>query len=254
MSTAPILSANVTPSYTTPLLDSITVQHGPRDLLGRFFLAADQAARDAGVDLQLNTDLSSLIQTNSAWADVWGTPIVPIFDPADSVLSAANSFWISGHDRRGKVVATQAARFLDLTGTTLSEAMTSLRLFYADPAPQRAGGARCQVECPSAQAITGRVVYSGGGWFHPDYRGRGLSRILPRISRNLAYTRWESDMTVSMVKTALIEKGVHRSYGYTRQEPRIRLTGAHRDDIDFHLVWMDTEEMLADTAAYTATT
>ncbi len=181
---------------------------------------------------------------------VWGAPMVPIFDPAHSNLSEENSFWISGHDADGTVVATQAARLLDLSQSNVADELRSMRLFFADPAPHLAAGARCDVACPPAEAISGQVVYSGGGWYHPKFRGCGLSRILPRISRALAHTQWNSDYTFSVVETVLVEKNVYRSYGYTNHSPRITLAGSYREDLDLELIWMPTQDMLDDMSSY----
>ena len=233
-----------------PLLDQIELRYGPAAQLGRFFLLADQAAYDRGVHLQLHTDLGSLIAANRQMQSVWGAPMVPIFDPAHSQLSPANSFWISGHDDSGTIVATQAARFFDMTGSCAAAELASMRLFFADPQRHQAAGARCIVDCPAARDVTGRVVYSGGGWYHPKFRGCGLSRILPRISRALAYTQWDSEYTFSVVETVLIEKNVYRSYGYTSHSPSIRLIGSYREDMELELIWMNSREMLADMASY----
>ena len=236
--------------FGTPLLDQIDLRYGPAAQLGRFFLLADQAAYDRGVHLQLHTDLGSLIAANRQMQSVWGAPMVPIFDPAHSQLSPANSFWISGHDDSGAIVATQAARFFDMTGSSAAAELASLRLFFAEPEPHQAAGARCIVDCPAASELTGRVVYSGGGWYHPKFRGCGLSRILPRISRALAYTQWDSEYTFSVVETVLIEKNVYQSYGYSRHSPSIRLTGSYREDLELELIWMPRQEMLADMVRY----
>ncbi len=234
------------------LLDRISIQHGPAALLGRFFLAADQAARDRGLSLRLHADLHSLVETNHQLRAEWGAPIVPVFNPNHSDLSAANSFWISGHDHTGQVVATQAARLFDMADTNVAAELTSLRLFYAAPQAHLASGSRCDVQCPAASRISGRVVYSGGGWYHPTYRGCGLSKILPRISRALAYAKWKSDFTISLLETILVEKKVYQSYGYTNHDPLITLSG-YREPLQLHLIWMQQAEMLEDLARYVAT-
>jgi hypothetical protein len=181
-------------------------------------------------------------------------PVVTIFDPAYSDLSPENAFWISGHDETGTIVATQAARLLDMTGSTVEQEFTSMRPFFAAPEKHLAAGTRCLVDCPPANDITGRVVYSGGAIYHPKVRGCGLSRILPRISRALAHSIWDSEYTISVLETVLIAKNVHLSYGYTQHSKSIRLRGINRGDLDFDLVWMPTREMLEDLAVYTSET
>jgi hypothetical protein len=236
------------------LLDQIELKHGPSALLGRFFLVAEQAARDRGVHLRLHTDMASLVETYPNVLPGRSLPVLSTFDPAHNDLSPANAFWISGHDDSGTVVATQAARLLDMTQSTVERELVSMRLFFAAPEKHLAAGARCLVDCPPATEITGRVVYSGGAIYHPKVRGCGLSRILPRISRALAYSIWDSEYTISTVETALIAKNVHLSYGYTRHSELVSLRGTDRGAMDFELLWMPTREMLEDVAIYTSET
>jgi hypothetical protein len=238
-------------SHAKRLPDQITLDKGPVQLLGRFLLQADKAVFDRGIRLSLHQDFERLRAVNESARASWGK-LVPIFNPEHSDLDPGNSFWISGTNAHGEVVATQAARFLPLGASSLKAELCSLRLFYRAPGPHLASGERCEVLAPSAERITGRVVFSGGGWYHPSCRGTGLSSILPRISRAYAHSRWESDYTVSMVEPVLTEKGVVRSYGYSNIEPMIRFLGSFRGDLDLHLIWMETGEMLQDLEAWVA--
>ena len=245
----------VLPSFAgATLLDQIELRHGPIALLGRFFLLAEQAARNRGVSLRLHTDMASLAEIYPTVMPGRRLPVLPIFDPAYSELSLKNAFWISGHDESGAVVATQAARLFDMTQSTVEREFVSLRPFFAAPEQHLAAGMRCLVDCPPATEITGRVVYSGCAIYHPKVRGQGISRILPRISRALAHSIWNSDYTISLVENVLVEKKVHVSYGYTRHCKSIKLRGTNRGDVDFELVWMPTSEMLEDLGSYTSET
>ena len=58
-----------------------------------------------------------------------------------------------------------------------------------DPETQALPDETCNVTAEATKFVKGRVVFSGGGWYRPDYRKRWLSGILPRISRAYAYTR-----------------------------------------------------------------
>ena len=235
-----------------PLLDAITVRHGPTRDLARFFLIADAAAREVGVTLRLHGTLHGLIEANEAFGDSWA-PLVPTLDPRLSDMSPENSFWMSGHDSGGRLVATQAARLLDLSRSHLDEELRSMRLLYADPSPVLNKGARISVEGDAAIAaarICGRTAYSGGGWYHPDFRGRGLSSILPRISRSLALTRWDTAYTMSLVEPVLTSKGVPGRYGYSHVETGIALKNTYRGDMELHLMWMDREYLTRDLHDY----
>jgi hypothetical protein len=230
------------------LPDQITVDHGPRELLGRFFLEADLAARSRGVYLHLHADLEGLVELNRRMAN-WGS-LTPIFRPEFGLVKLDSAFWIEGRTAAGEVVATQAARFYQWPESNIAEEFGSLRAFYAEPAPHRAAGETWTVTAPCASRIAGRVVFSGAGWYRPDFRGTGLSSILPRISRAYAFTRWNSDVTISMVDPVLTRKGVVRSYGYSRVEKEVKLTASFRGDTSFDLVWMPRDEMLADLETY----
>src|SRR5215813_2931016 len=124
-----VRSANVA---QRPLLSDITVEHGPVDLLGRLFLKADTAARRRGVTLSF-APMQDLMDVNRANPETW-RPLLPLFDPACGGITDDNSFCILGHNAKGEVVATQAARLYDWADTSFHEEASSLRLFYAEPA------------------------------------------------------------------------------------------------------------------------
>lgn len=226
------------------LLDQITIEHGPASLLGRFFLVADAAARRQGLYLSF-ASFDELAEANRRNRDTW-KPLFSVFDPANGTLTPENSFCLLGRNRQGEVVATQAARLYAWDESNFADEITSLRLFYPDPARQARPGERCTVTAPSAHRITGRVVFSGGGWYRPDYRKRDLATILPRISRALAYTRWKSDFTMSLMAKSVVDGGMAARCGYTNVEYAVDLNGCTMGDICFALVWMKAEQMLND--------
>lgn len=230
---------------------ALQVDHGPASLLGRFFLWADSAARAKDVTLSFAT-LDDLVVANRGNRDTW-LPLIPIFDPAMGGITAETGFVLLGRNSAGEVVATQAARLYEWPTTCFHDEAASLRMFYADPAPALARGERCEVTAPSAKAITGRVVFSGAGWYRPDYRGRGLATLLPRISRAYAYTRWCSDCTVSMFADPVLAGGMAQRCGYTNVEAAsVSLVDSPMGTVRFALVWMGTDETISDLAAVLA--
>lgn len=246
------LKTQILQARTQRLPDQITLRHGPREQLGRFFLEADKAARDRGVFLSLSTDFELLREVNRMNLKHWyGLP--PTFDSHYSGIDASKGFWLIGRNAEGEIISTQAAHCFDLRDSNLAEAISSLRLFYADPETMRHDGERCAITAPSAAEISGHVVYSGCTWIHPEYRRRHLAVILPRISRALAYTKWDTDFTISFVSTKLVEMGVAAAYGYRRVEPAMDWynspVGEHYQGT---LVWMPRDEMLADMAQFAA--
>src|SRR6185436_12947507 len=95
--------SQTSPPRPRPLLSDITVEHGPVDLLGRFFLKADTAARQRGVTLEFGT-FRELLQVNAENQDTW-KPITSMYDPryCPRGLEPERAFCILGRDARGEV-------------------------------------------------------------------------------------------------------------------------------------------------------
>jgi hypothetical protein len=230
------------------LFSQITVDHGPAGLLGRLFLKAEQAARDRGVELSFAT-MQELAEVNRKNRVSW-VPLFSGFDPALNRFSEHDTLCIFGRNEHGEVVATQAARLYDWPNTNYREEAISLRLLYSDPDRSKLPNEHCEVTAVAARGLTGRIVYSGGAWYRPDYRGRGLVEILPRIARALAYTRWNADCTVTMMAEALVRKGVARRTGHKNIEWDVRFINTRSGTIRFALLWTKREEMLEDLEAF----
>jgi predicted nucleic acid-binding Zn ribbon protein len=227
---------------------SLRIMHGPAGLLGRFFLWADTAARDRGVTLSF-ASLQDLVDVNKANSESW-RPLVPIFYPGLGGITSETGIVILGRDRDGQVVATQAARLYDWSETTLRDEAASLRMFYGDPEVAIARGDRCEITAPVAKAIAGRVVFSGAGWYRRDFRNKGLATILPRISRAYAFTRWNTDFTISIMADGVVAGGMAERCGYTNVEhSSVEFVASPMGALGGALVWMQSEELLADLAA-----
>lgn len=229
------------------LLDQITLLHGPHDLLGRFFLIADTAARDQGVRLRLRGDFDALVALNRRHRDSWPA-LAPVFDPEFSNLRFDSAFWLEAIDENDEAVATHAARFFDWEHTTLAAELRSMRAFYEDPVPRIAVGESIEVEAPSAALIRGRVAYGGAVWVRPDFRGRGLAALMPRISRAYAYSRWDTACTWGLVEHKTHAKGLVRANGPYEVEESVLLRMAFRGDLPLLLMWMSRDAMLSDVA------
>jgi hypothetical protein len=226
----------------------LKVKYGPVGLLGRFFLWADTAVRDRGVTLSFGS-LQDLVDANKANADTW-RPLVPVFDEALGGATPETAFVLIGRNKDGEVVATQAARIYDWSKTSLKDEASSLRMFYADPDAAFARQDRCEITAPIAEKITGRVAFSGGIWYRRDFRGKDLGTILPRISRAYALTRWNTDFTIGMMGDAVVAGGLAERAGYTKIERNcIELVASPLGAMRCGLIWMQSDELLADLAA-----
>jgi hypothetical protein len=235
----------------TPFLEGITINHGPRSLLGRFFLLADQAARTRGITLEFSS-MDELVRINRLNASTW-RPILPHYDAQYGGIHSDNAFCIVGRNKDGEAVATQAARFYDWAQTSLMEEGSTLRLFYPQPSLMAQRQEKCMITAPHAGSITGRVAFTGAAWYRPDYRGRDLAAVLPRIARAHAFAKWCTDCNITFIAERLVETGLAQRCGYTKVEFAVELEnfaiGAYRGA----LVWMEKAEMLDDLSSFAAT-
>ncbi len=253
----PALAAPSTRSFAVPLLDAITVEHGPADLLGQFFALADGAFRDRGLKLAFCNDFSILRAVNEANRDSW-YPLIPAYDPRGGA-GPENAYFFLAYDDE-EIVATVVGRVHDMPDG-FGEHCRSLRLMYDDPT-KAAAGESCTLLDEAAEVasgIRGCVVFSGGGWCKPGKaRGRGLASLLARLSRAYALSRFGTDWTVSTVRRAHIPGGLVRAYGYTRLAFEFRWRspaspGAPTSAADpLALVYMPREELLSDMATFAA--
>jgi hypothetical protein len=231
--------------------EELRVQFGPTHELGAFFLQGDRALSEMGVRLYVSHDLRRLFEVNRRHLDSWA-PLMPAFDPTRCDLESDGSFMFELRDQAGDIVATQVSRRIDLTGTTLKSELEQLRLFYRDPASQAAPAERIEVTSAKAAALTGRIALTGGLWYRPDWRGRGLSRVLPRMTRAFAYTSWGIDCAISFVEQSAIDHGIITQYGLPDTEPWIRIRDSYRSAVDLLLTWRHGEDIADDVLGYIA--
>jgi hypothetical protein len=233
---------------TTSLLRTLTTKHGPIDLLGRFFLRADTAARARGVTLSF-ASLEELIEVNEQNRDSW-LPLFPTYDTRHNTIAPDEAFCILGRDRNGKAVAAHAGRLFNLKLGNFHDLAASLRLMYEHPDRSKRSGESCDVTARAAGSIKGCVVFSGAAWYHPDYRGRQLSTILPLLSRAYAFTHWNVDYIVAMMSEGVVKGGMTLRTGYTNIDWDIRVTNSPLGNVRFAFMWMQPPQLVADVAKF----
>jgi GNAT superfamily N-acetyltransferase len=227
------------------LLDEVTVRHGPQQLIARFLIAANREMRARGISLRLKRNLDELIAFNQRNQEHWYR-LAPLFDPAFNEIREDEAYWIAGYDRSGDIVVVHAARFFDWTGTDLGVEFAGLRLWYKEPERWRRPGEICTITGPAAAIVTGRCAYLGSMWFRPDFRGRGLSRLLPRINRAIALAQWGIDFNFSFIEPFVVTTGLIEQYGFSRHAPGVAFRNGPKGDMDMHVMWMPRAELVAD--------
>ena len=212
-----------------------------------FFVRVTEQLAQRGLHLAFEP-FDVLVKANHENRDTW-RPLIPLFDPTYG-LETSDGFVIVGRNPDGDVVATQAARFYDWAAKSFKSEAENLRLFYRHPQSSRQPGETCTVSSRNAERVSGRVVFSGGGWYRRDYRKQWLSGLLPRLSRAYALTRWNSQYTISIMAEAVVDGGMARRCGYTNIEYSVDLRGGPVGDVRCALVWMDTEQLIEDLVAF----
>ncbi len=224
-------------------MSKFDIMHGETNEIKSFLRKAIGAVSARGLRLSFEP-LDELARVNAANRESW-RPLIPLFDTQHGIASD-RAFCLVGRNIEGEIVATQAARVYDWQSTNFQDEAQSLRLFYARPENSKLANETCEVTAPNARNITGQVVFSGGGWYRPDYRKQWLSGLLPRISRVLAHAHWGSNFTISIMAEAVINGGMAARCGYTNVEYAVMLRGGPVGDVRCALVWMATQQLQSD--------
>ena len=237
---------NLTPPNDLRLPDALTIEHGPRALLARFVLEGDKLARAMGIRLRLRHDFQNFLTLNEfeVARGNW-YPLVVIFQPGHGGLSAKNAYWISGETDDGEIVVTQAGRVYYWPETTLAEEAHDM--FYGG---RTDATGPCIVKAADASKITGVVFFGGAVWVRPDFRGLGLSKLMPRLGRAFAAARWPIDWGISLVKPALVDGGVAVGYGYKHESRSLFFPGHQLGNLEVVLVYISRDEAYDDLATF----
>jgi hypothetical protein len=236
-----LIYPNIVPENNLRLPDALTIKHGPAPLLSRFVLEGDKAVREKGIRLRLRHDFEELVYVNKQQTSRgnWFR-LVNMFNPQYSDLTPENSYWISGEDDRGEIAVTQAGRVYYWPESTLEH--EARLMFYGG----RDEGQRCIVAAEDAKLIRGVVFYGGSVWVRPDFRGRRLSELLPRLGRAYALARWPVDWGISFVAPTLVEKGIAAGYGYKHSSYSITFPASPWGELEVVLVSLSAAEAYED--------
>ncbi len=230
-------------------LQELTLQHGPRDLLGRFFLRAVEEVRERGVELSFAT-FEDLTRVNEANRSSW-IPLFPTFDPRFSTLTAENSFCLMGRNSAGEIVSTQAGRLFDFGSSNLARSCETMQFLYDDPRGQALPDESCEVTAASAFQIKGRATFIGGLWYRPDIRSLGLSPLMARIGRMYAYTRWLPDFSTAMISDANRKLRPAES-GHANVDWEVILKNSRLGSVRMALIWSSGDWILQDMTQFLA--
>jgi hypothetical protein len=237
----------LSPSPRGNLLTNVKVQYGPVDVIGRFLLLGEEEAWQRGVSLSFAT-FDELLAVNEQNRASW-RPLIGMFDPRLGMLDRSSSYCILGRNSIGDVVSAQAARVYEWPTTSFYAEATSLRFIYKDPERNKRPGEGIEVTAKEAHELRGRVVLAGAGWYRHDYRGTGLSTVLPRVSRACALTLWDPACVMTLMATPVFQGGFASRGGFTHSASAVHWTNSSLGDLDLVLAWITTEEAISDLVA-----
>lgn len=163
-------------------------------------------------------------------------------DPKLNDVSSGNAFWVKLTDDNGQIIGCQANRFF-VTEDFVEEYVCTHR-FFGDRCPSLKHYP-VQLRDP-IPVLCGRMNFGGGGWVHPDWRGKAISGLMSRIGRTLALRHFLIDYYVGFMSAT----DNHRLYGRHRQglmNRRHLLSGRYpgrEENIDVDIYWMHRGEMM----------
>ena len=213
------------PENNLRLPDAVTVVHGPRRLLARFFIAGDRAARQLGLHLRVRYDFDELLFLNQQEVarGNW-RPLLDMFNVEHATLNYENAFWVSCENANGEIVATFGGRLYDWRNTNLAE--QACAMFHGEDR-----GQGCIVTAEAATRISGMVIAAGIAWVRPDYRRRHLSRLVPRIGKAYACAHWPVDWIFGYVTSEHARIGMPASYGHRNVSHSVTYPGTPWADL-----------------------
>lgn len=232
----------------SPLMDHITLDHGPLDILSSALQSGSELAQERGIELSFET-LDTLLDVNRLHAATW-LPITPTYDPRFWRGDEENAFSIVGRNESGEIVATQALRVFDWPNTDFGREAEALRIFYLDPARDARPGEACEVTARATFHVSGRVALSGGIWIRPDYRGRRLTGLLVRMGRAYAIAKYNIEWNTAVMTEAVYAAGLSRQVGHTGVDQWLLWRNSRLADfVRLHFMWMSVPELIADLDA-----
>ena len=236
------------PPSARPVLDDLQIKFGPVTLLGKFFLIADTLLAESGITLY-RTSLAEAAETQATNRGSWHM-FPPMLDTRLSFIPPETSYGFLGRNKCGDIVCAQGGRIYDVDDRSFAQIVADQSFFYGSEIPPAPGLPVAEVTAPSAELISGRFVYSGGLWVHPDYRGRHLSSLLPRFSRCYALAMWDTRFTIGMASESNFSPRLVAAYGYEKIEPRFTIWNLAPRPMSWAILWMSRDDLIDDLTRF----
>lgn len=163
-------------------------------------------------------------------------------DPSLNWLNPENSFWLFTNDRFGNPVSCHANRIIE-TSDFVRQWLINHRLFGNRPKLPNYYKLDVQEDLP---LFRGRMNWGGGGWVHPDWRGKNIAGLMSRMCRAFAVQHFDVDYYIGFIEASM----KRRSYGEHRQglsNRQFALSGRYPGrptKYGLDLYWMHRDEII----------
>lgn len=195
---------------------------------------------DHGLTLQVDQNMYAFVDYISRQEDTHGVP--SSHDPHKCYLHPGNSFWVYIiHSASGDIIACHAQRLM-ITDDFVHECQAQTLFGNLNPSldAQPLG-----VDDFDEARVSGRVVYGGGNYIRPDWRGKGLL-IFNRASRTIALRHFQADYLCAFQMNTPQRRGMALTgLAFANVEPFIKggLPGKPQAD-DVQLSWSSRQEWM----------
>ena len=216
-----------------------TLDKQQREFLSKFIKASRQAVQKLDLHAEICQDMVELKQHLASKRAI----INPSFDADEHTLKSC--FWLKIRNQDGEIIACHAERVFE-TRDFISELIETGRLWWDASKPIPPSNWRNELSAPD-RLIHGRVAYAGSMLIDPKYRGIGLSRYLPYLSRAIAIQDLDTDFHTGIVRQSLAASRVPReNYGFSQIDQIFHglLPGVAGEPEAVFLCWMDRSEAL----------
>ncbi len=197
-----------------------------------------------GMELRLGDDFE--VYSDIIAAHRPEQPIGEPFDPEHTEINGKNGFWLTGWNRDGELVHTQAIRRLRLGGT-LADYLSSQFRKYPPPGMEIDFSRSRYRPGPGARRISGTACYHGEAWIKPGdatFRGTGIIGPLARFTMASALLRWSPDFIFGFISEGLAYRGLVEREGYMHTDPgALAWKLPEGETLHGFMCWMSREDM-----------
>jgi hypothetical protein len=236
--------ASASPKLGVPLLDAFRISHGPKGVLGRFFLLTSDRMQLKGIRLEF-ASFEEIERVHAANTDSW-PDMNPVFNT--TVADTSNSFCIVGRDDAGRVVATCAGKRFDASARSFTQIVNDGDFYSLRPG--KMAGLTARMNSKTTDTMHGRIGYSGGLWIHPDFRHHRLPAVFCRLVTATMLAHWDTEIVLGAVAAQFDGTDYARRYGYAHEAPMLCTYVNGQLLREFVLLWMTAGETAIDLARF----